>query len=274
MAFFAREEGAPKAPAALHDAVKQAGGQVAAEMTVKPWELPRWAASRPPRLGLQLDAAAARTLVGQVGERQQRLLRELEKLALEARGAAVTLSAEEIEARAAHSAQWRAYALADALVAGDAPAATRIYLRLREQGERLPGLTYLIAQRLRDAHAVALRLQAGESAGRDQAHAANAARGGRSLHRRRPRARCRPAARSAATLADLELDSRGGAPVRTQPLGGAPGWARTRSRCARSRRSAAEPRDRRPLRGGAPRRACGRLGTSCARRCCGAARRS
>ena len=40
-------------------------------------------ASRPRGMGLALDAAAAKALVAQVGERQQRLLRELEKLALE-----------------------------------------------------------------------------------------------------------------------------------------------------------------------------------------------
>ena len=34
----------------------------------------------------QLDAAAAKALVAQVGERQQRLLRELEKLALAGEG--------------------------------------------------------------------------------------------------------------------------------------------------------------------------------------------
>ncbi len=43
--------------------------------------------------------------------------------------------------------------------------ATRSYLRLRGQGERLSGLIYLMAQRLRDALAIALRLQAGESVG-------------------------------------------------------------------------------------------------------------
>ena len=52
-------------------------------MTVKPWELPKWAREQAARIGLSLDAAAAKALVAQVGERQQRLLRELEKLALE-----------------------------------------------------------------------------------------------------------------------------------------------------------------------------------------------
>ena len=58
-------------------------GQVVAQMTVKPWELPKWAREQAARMGLSLDMAAAKALVAQVGERQQRLLRELEKLALE-----------------------------------------------------------------------------------------------------------------------------------------------------------------------------------------------
>ena len=40
LAMFAREEARAKAPAALHKAVKGAGGAVDSEMTVKPWELP------------------------------------------------------------------------------------------------------------------------------------------------------------------------------------------------------------------------------------------
>ena len=150
VALFAREEGRAKAPAALHTAVKRAGGQIVAQATVKPWDLPKWARAQASRMGLELDMAAATALVGQVGERQQRLLRELEKLALELDGPG-RVSVEDIEARAAHSAQYRAYTLADALVAGDSREAARAYVRLREQGERLAGLTYLMASRLRDA---------------------------------------------------------------------------------------------------------------------------
>ncbi len=226
LALFAREEARAKAPAALHDAVKRAGGQIVAQMTVKPWELAKWAREQAARLGLSLDAAAAKALVAQVGERQQRLLRELEKLALEgdpaeagasAAGAAGSaprhVTAQDVEGRAAHSTEWRAYALADALVGADAREATRSYLRLREQGERLSGLTYLMAQRLRDALAVALRLQAGESA-------AEVKRGLRMPARAAERfvadvARTDPERLSAAlaTLADLELDTRGGHPL-------------------------------------------------------------
>ncbi len=44
LAMFAREEARAKAPPALLKAVKAAGGRVDSEMTVKPWELPKWVA--------------------------------------------------------------------------------------------------------------------------------------------------------------------------------------------------------------------------------------
>ena len=136
IALFAREEGRAKAPAAVHQAVRRAGGQVVEQGTVKPWELPKWVRAQATRMGIELDAAAAAALVGQVGERQQRLVRELEKLALEQESPG-TVSVQDIEGRAARSAEYRAYTLADALVGADAREATRAYLRLREQGERL-----------------------------------------------------------------------------------------------------------------------------------------
>jgi DNA polymerase III subunit delta len=242
VALFAREEGRAKAPAAVHQAVKAAGGQVVQQATVKPWELPRWVREQATRLGLALDQAAAKALVAQVGERQQRLLRELEKLALEldgtgadtggaagdgpATGASAGLSsgpvridAERIERRAAHSAERRAYALADALVGADPREATLTYLRLRLQGERLAGLVYLMASRLRDALAVAVRLEAGESA-------AEVRRSLRMPSKAAERfvadvARGDPERLRAAlgVLADLELDTRGGAPLRARRTG-------------------------------------------------------
>lgn len=239
LALFAREEGRSKAPPALHKAVTQAGGQVVAETTIKPWELPKWVRAQAASMGLELDIAAAKALVGQVGERQQRLLRELEKLSLEATdrdlaaqgpsggaqggvGASgpdraaqggVRIGVQEIESRTAHSSERRAFSLADALVGADAPAATRAYLSLRQQGERLPGLTYLMASRLREGIAVALRLQAGEPV-------AEVRRGLRMPPRAAERfiadvQRSEPARlrASLAALGDLEVDTRGGAPV-------------------------------------------------------------
>ena len=210
LAVFAREEARAKAPAALHDAVKKAGGQIVAQMTVKPWELPKWAREQAGKLGLTLDAAAAKALVAQVGERQQRLLRELEKLALEGDGAR-TVSAEEVESRASHSAEWRSYALADALVSGDTAAVTVTYLRLRQQGERLSGLTYLIASRLRESLAISLRLAAGESAAEVKRGLRMPSRAADRLIADVSRAEPDRFRRALATMARLELDSRGGA---------------------------------------------------------------
>ncbi len=216
LALFAREEARTKVPPAVHEAVKRAGGQVVAQMTVKPWELAKWAREQAARLGLSLDGAAAKALVAQVGERQQRLLRELEKLALEGESdqtAARSVGVQDIEARAAHSAEWRAYGLADALVGADGREATITYLRLRAQGERLSGLLYLMAGRLRDGLAISLRLQAGESV-------ADVKRSLRMPARAAERfvadvARSDPERMRAAlgVMADLELDSRGGAPL-------------------------------------------------------------
>ncbi|MGH2915693.1 MAG: DNA polymerase III subunit delta [Solirubrobacteraceae bacterium] len=164
VAFFAREEGRNQAPEELRDAVRKAGGDVSAENGVKPWELPKWVCARAAELGIALDLEAARALVTHVGERQQRLARELEKLALGAEpGVRMKLDASEVVALTAPSAQLRAFAVADALVAGDGPAATVAYLGLREQGERLAGLLYWISQRVRAALEVAISLDAGES---------------------------------------------------------------------------------------------------------------
>ncbi len=105
----------------------------------------------------------ARALIRHVGERQQRLLRELEKLALGAERRGRRSDAAEVEELTAPSAERRAWTVADALVAGDRAAAVRAYLSLREQGERLPGLLYWISQRVRQAHEVAAALDAGEA---------------------------------------------------------------------------------------------------------------
>ena len=78
LAMFAREEGRDRVPDGLAAAVAKAGGVVQEEAQVKPWKLPDWVRGQASQLGLELDATAARTLVQTVGERQQRLMRELE----------------------------------------------------------------------------------------------------------------------------------------------------------------------------------------------------
>jgi DNA polymerase III subunit delta len=256
VALFAREEGRTKAPPGVHEAVKAARGQVVEQATVKPWELPRWAREQAGRLGLTLDQAAAKALVAQVGERQQRILRELEKLALElgaaggpagsapvggAAGSAnrssnaapgsanrsskgapgadagstpIRVSAQHIERHAAHSAERRVFVLADALVGGDPREATLAYLRLRRQGERLGGLAYLMAARLREALAVAVRLQAGESAAEVKRSLRMPSRAAERFVADVARADPERLREALGVLADLELDTRGGAALR------------------------------------------------------------
>jgi DNA polymerase-3 subunit delta len=212
VAFFAREDSRVKAPAKLHEAVKRAGGDVSAERTVRPWELPKWVAQQAAELGLELDAGVPSALTAHVGERQQRLLRELEKLRLEL-GADARVSMEDVDAIAARSAERRAWTLADALLGHDAAEATRLYVQLRAQGERLPSLLYHMTQRMRLAHDVAGRLDAGESPQQIK-------RGLRMPPKVAERfiAELRGADRDALrealeALADLELDSRGGRAV-------------------------------------------------------------
>lgn len=217
LALFAREEARSKAPSALHKAVKAAGGQVESEMTVKRWELPKWVRAQGERMGLRLDSAAAAALVEQVGERQQRLLRELETLALEGGGAAASgprvVTAEEVALRTAHSSERAAYALADALVGRDPRAALGLYLRLRGQGETVTGLIYRMVQRLRDALESSEALAGG-------APAAEVRRGLRMPQKAAERfmadlTRTDPdRLRSAlVAMADLELGTRGGTPL-------------------------------------------------------------
>ncbi len=169
--FFAREDGRLKPPKRLHDAIKKAGGDISAEQSVKPWELPKWAVTQARQLGIELTPEAARMLVGHVGERQQRLLRELEKLALDlippthpptARGP-VHIDADMVLELTAASAERKAWALADALLSGNAATATRTLLQMRAQGERLPGLVYWMSSRVRQAHQIARDLDRGVS---------------------------------------------------------------------------------------------------------------
>lgn len=210
VAFFAREEARLKVPSRLHDAVRKAGGHVEAEETVKPWELPKWVIAQATQRGIELDADAARALVAQVGDRQQRLLRELEKLALELGSAHV--GPEEIEQLAAASAERKVWALADALVAGDEAAATSLYLALRGQGERVPGLMYWMAQRVRQALEVARALDRGEPAGQIKRGLRMPSRAADRLIADARNAGVDKLTVALEELADLELASRGGGP--------------------------------------------------------------
>lgn len=221
LALVAREDARAKAPAAVHGAVKGAGGQVIEHASVKPWALPKWVAGEAGRYGLALDRAAAKTLVDIVGERPQRLLRELERFSLELEESdrPRALDAEQVADLASRSSELQVFALADALVGRDPRAALAIYMRLRGQGERGAGLVPRMAFRVRDALSIALGLAEGRSP-------ADLRKGLRMPPRAADRlmadvARSDPQRLRDALceLAGLELDSRGGSPL---PAGRSP----------------------------------------------------
>lgn len=208
VAFFAREDGRAKAPAKLVAAVMGAGGDVAEEATLKAKDLPRWLMGEAARLGVELQGAAAQALVAHVGERQQRLLRELEKLTLE-HGQGARIGVEEVEAVAADSAERQVWGFVDAIVARDRRAALARFLELRAQGEAMPRLIPSMARRLREVLAIAARLEEGESPAQVKASSKGSPW---AIDRRIKEARAaEPDALRAAlvTLADLELDTRG-----------------------------------------------------------------
>lgn len=209
VAFFGREEGRYKVPAALRNAVEVAGGQVAEEGNVKPRELPRWLIARAAELDIELDQQAARALIAHVGDRQQRLQRELEKLALEY-GAGARLGVMEVDQSSASSAERKTWTLADALVAGDVRTATRALLELRQQGERVPGLLYGMVRRLRDALAIAEALAAGRPAAQVKKSLRMPSFAADRLVADVAKRDVEAFRRALELMADLELESRGG----------------------------------------------------------------
>ena len=209
IAFFAREDGRAKAPKALAEAVKKAGGDVVAENVLRAKELPRWVQQQAKRLSIELDHEAAQALIASVGERQQRLLRELEKLALE-HGEGARLGMEEVEAVAARSAERQIWGLGDALLQRDHETATRAYLQLRAQGEALERLIPTVARRLREVLAVAERLEAGEAPAQiKQSFKGPSWMADRRVQEAR-RSDVEALRRGLVALADLEIASRGG----------------------------------------------------------------
>ena len=149
-----------KVQARLSKAVQKAGGEVRAYESPKPWEMHKWAAERAQEEGLRLDSAAAKALVASVGTGQQRLAREIEKLAIAAYPE-TALSAEEIEQLAPSESPRHVYDLADALVAGDGRAAQAIAEQLIARGEPGSKQAYAIVRRLREVHAAASLIEQG-----------------------------------------------------------------------------------------------------------------
>ena len=149
-----------KALKQLCKAVETAGGEVREYAAPKPWKLPEWCAERARELGVQLDREAAKELVERVGSSQQRLSRELEKIAIAVHPSA-TVGPNDVEQFAAADNAPQAYDLADALVAGDLRETLALAEELEAHGERPGRLVFPVVRRLREVHRAAALLEAG-----------------------------------------------------------------------------------------------------------------
>ena len=149
-----------KAPAPLARAVLAAGGEVREHAAPKPWELSKWVIARAKEHGLQMDPEAARTLVAVAGGGQQRLVREIEKIAI-ALYPETSAGAEDVELLAAGDAAPKIYDLADAVVAGNSELTVTLAEELAAQDERPSRFVYPIVGRVREVHRVVELLDAG-----------------------------------------------------------------------------------------------------------------
>lgn len=192
----------------LLKAVTAAGGEVREYTAPKPWHMPKWAAERAAEVGLRLDQEAAKALVGVVGTRQQRLQREIEKLAILAHPGA-QLSADEVERLASGEAPLQVYDLADAVVGGDVESTMRLAEALCAGEDRPSRLLYPIVRRLRDVHRATELLDAGMPEQKVAAAMKMAPwQAKRTLAQARKSDRD-SLARAICVFADLELDLRG-----------------------------------------------------------------
>jgi DNA polymerase III subunit delta len=193
----------------LSKAVEKAGGEVREYAAPKPWELPKWCVGHARELGLQLDGEAAKELVARVGTSQQRLSRELEKIAL-ALHPATNVTTADVERLAATDTAPGAYDLADALVSGDLRGTLALAERLDEHGERPSKLVWPIVRRLREVHQAASLL----GAGMPDTQVASALKGppwaSKKVIARAKKADVATLERALCVFADLEVELRGG----------------------------------------------------------------
>jgi DNA polymerase-3 subunit delta len=151
-----------KAQPRIGKAVEKAGGEVREYEAPNARQLGKWTIERAAEQNLKIDAEGARTLVQMVGPRQQRLAREVERLALLAYPEG-KLDAAQIAELAAGEHELQAYELADAIVAGNHRHALAVAERLTAQGEAPGRLLYSVVRRLREVHRAAELLDSGVS---------------------------------------------------------------------------------------------------------------
>jgi DNA polymerase-3 subunit delta len=206
-----------KAPARLCKAVEKAGGEVADCAAPKPKELNRWALERAAEQNLKLDGKGVQTLVALVGGRQQRIAREVERLAIYAHPEHA-LSATQVAELASGEVAHQAYELGDAVVAGDEQKSLKLAEELRTMGETPSRLLNSVVRRLKQVHRAAELLEAGM-----RESDAPAKLGGHPWAAKQIVAAAKRTSRQAledaiCTFAQLEIDLRGGSLRATHAL--------------------------------------------------------
>jgi DNA polymerase-3 subunit delta len=140
-----------KPPAALAKAVEAIGGEVHTCVAPKPARYPHWIAERAADLELSLSGEAAEVLLERIGHNQQRLLRELEKLAIYSGGEGA-LDADTVQALTTTATEARAWELADAVVEGDRARALSLTEDLRAKGEETMHILFALLRQLRNSY--------------------------------------------------------------------------------------------------------------------------
>jgi DNA polymerase-3 subunit delta len=196
--------------ARLAKAVEKAGGEQREYAAPKPWQLPKWAIERAAEEGLHIDQEGAKVLVATVGARQQRIAREVERLATLAHPH-TQLSADQVRRAVSGEATEQVYDLADALVAGDLRATMRVAERLTSgAGEAPSKLSYAIVRRLRDVHRAIELLDAGVPEGKVAAAMKMPPWAAKRTLGQARKADRDALARALCAFADLEIELRGG----------------------------------------------------------------
>jgi len=199
-----------KAPAKLARAVEAADGEVHRFEAARARDMPRALVADAKHLGFRLDPVAARVLVDRMGANPQRLQNELQRLALWA-GEGGAVSAADLDAMVADTSEAAVWALSDALLERDAPAALRISERLISQGENVTGLIYGLASRLRKACTAAAMLEEGTSPKQVESSLGMHPYAAKQLVRRLQDTSVEDLRQATIALADLEVWCRGGA---------------------------------------------------------------
>lgn len=126
---------------------------------VGPREMPRWLRQRLQAAGLEIDSDALELLAERLEGNLYAAVQEVEKLALLADGAHITLAT--VTGSVLDNARYNLFAMLDTALLGEAEAALRMLRGLRDEGSDSMPVLWVLARELRTLHALQLECEAG-----------------------------------------------------------------------------------------------------------------